>query len=69
VKVARTTSRKEKAVKLDDKLWQKYERLKKIIESLEGVVIGFSGGVDSTFLLKAAHDVPIPKERLKMLLN
>jgi len=44
-------------VKLDDKLWQKYERLKKIIESLEGVVIGFSGGVDSTFLLKAAHDV------------
>ncbi len=44
-------------MKLDDKLWQKYERLKKIIESLEGVVIGFSGGVDSTFLLKAAHDV------------
>ncbi|MFC1557000.1 ATP-dependent sacrificial sulfur transferase LarE [candidate division KSB1 bacterium] len=36
---------------------QKLERLKKIIEDMGGVVIGFSGGVDSTFLLKVAAGV------------
>ncbi len=36
---------------------QKYERLKEYIKSLGSVVIAFSGGVDSTFLLKTAHDV------------
>lgn len=35
----------------------KYERLKSIIETLGSVVIGYSGGVDSTLLLKVATDV------------
>jgi uncharacterized protein len=38
-------------------LQDKYERLKKIIEEMGSIVIGFSGGVDSTFLLKVAHDI------------
>jgi uncharacterized protein len=38
-------------------LQDKYERLKKIIEVMGSIVIGFSGGVDSTFLLKVAHDI------------
>ncbi len=36
---------------------EKYENLKKYLLSLESVAAAFSGGVDSTFLLKAAHDV------------
>ena len=35
----------------------KYDTLREYIKSLETVAIAFSGGVDSTFLLKAAHDV------------
>ena len=35
----------------------KYNRLKQILSEIGGVVIGFSGGVDSTFLLKTAVDV------------
>jgi uncharacterized protein len=38
-------------------LQDKYERLKKIIEEMGSIVIGFSGGVDSTLLLKVAHDI------------
>ncbi|MDX9872955.1 MAG: ATP-dependent sacrificial sulfur transferase LarE [Clostridia bacterium] len=38
-------------------LQEKYQALKKNIQSLKSVAIAFSGGVDSTFLLKAAHDV------------
>lgn len=37
-------------------LHSKYETLKKIIKELESVVVAYSGGVDSTFLLKAAID-------------
>ena len=40
-----------------DKLHQKYETLKEYLKSLESVAVAFSGGVDSTFLLKVAHDV------------
>ena len=36
---------------------QKYETLKRSLAELGGVAIAFSGGVDSTFLLKVAHDV------------
>ncbi|GAB7387028.1 ATP-dependent sacrificial sulfur transferase LarE [Bacillaceae bacterium] len=35
---------------------EKYERLRELLKSLESVVVAFSGGVDSTFLLKAALD-------------
>jgi uncharacterized protein len=36
---------------------QKFNKLKEIISNLESVAVAFSGGVDSTFLLKVAHDV------------
>jgi PP-loop superfamily ATP-utilizing enzyme len=32
----------------------KFERLKKNLKKMERVIVAFSGGVDSTFLLKAA---------------
>lgn len=35
----------------------KYNALKEYINSLGSVAVAFSGGVDSTFLLKTAHDV------------
>jgi uncharacterized protein len=35
----------------------KYDRLRDLLRNLQSVVIGFSGGVDSTFLLKVAVDV------------
>ena len=38
-------------------LEQKYDILKKTIEDYGKVGIAFSGGVDSTFLLKVAHDI------------
>ena len=36
---------------------EKYNSLKEYIRSLGSVAVAFSGGVDSTFLLKTAHDV------------
>ena len=36
---------------------EKFEKLKNYLSSLESVVVAFSSGVDSTFLLKTAHDV------------
>ncbi len=38
-------------------LKEKHEMLKKIIEKKGSAAVAFSGGVDSTFLLKAAHEV------------
>ena len=38
-------------------LKEKYEKLKNYIASLESVAVAYSGGVDSTFLLKISHDV------------
>ena len=35
----------------------KYERLRNDLTRLERLIVAFSGGVDSTFLLKVAHDV------------
>jgi uncharacterized protein len=40
-----------------DSLQEKYEKLREIIENMGSVLIAFSGGVDSTFLLKVAHEV------------
>lgn len=37
-------------------LEQKFQRLKEILLEMESIVIDFSGGVDSTFLLKDAKD-------------
>ena len=36
---------------------EKYERLKDYLKQMKSLAIAFSGGVDSTFLLKVAHDV------------
>ena len=38
-------------------LQEKYHRLKEYLKSLDSVAVAFSSGVDSTFLLKVAHDV------------
>ncbi|MCL4371455.1 MAG: ATP-dependent sacrificial sulfur transferase LarE [Chloroflexi bacterium] len=39
-----------------DELHQKYEQLKGILRGMESVAVAYSGGVDSTFLLKVAVD-------------
>ena len=36
---------------------EKYRRLQDILKSMKSVLVGFSGGVDSTLLLKAAKEV------------
>ncbi len=38
-------------------VYEKYEKLKNYINELGSVAVAFSSGVDSTFLLKTAHDV------------
>ena len=40
-----------------DKLNEKYDKLKSYLKELGSVAVAFSSGVDSTFLLKTAHDV------------
>ena len=42
---------------MDQKLQGKYTSLKNYIREKGSVAVAFSGGVDSTFLLKTAHDV------------
>src|SRR4051812_20978144 len=44
-------------------LTEKYNKLQSILRDMESVVVAFSGGVDSTFLLKAAVDT-LGKERV-----
>ena len=38
-------------------LQAKYEHLKSLLKEMGGIVVGYSGGVDSTFLAKVATDV------------
>ena len=42
---------------LTPELEEKYTRLRRIIGECGSVLVAYSGGVDSTFLLKVAHDV------------
>lgn len=41
---------------MEDQLKLKYDKLKSILSDLQEVVVAYSGGVDSTLLLKVAHD-------------
>lgn len=45
----------KQSAEMSFELLQKFERLLDHLRSLESVLIAFSGGVDSTFLVKAAH--------------
>lgn len=42
---------------IDETLQEKYEKLKNYIKSLGSLAVAYSGGVDSTFLVKVAYDV------------
>ena len=42
---------------LTEELGQKLNALREYIRSLGSLAVGFSGGVDSTLMLAAAHDV------------
>ena len=47
----------EEKVKLTDSQKEKLDLLKQILVKLGSLAVGFSGGVDSTFLLAVAHEV------------
>ncbi len=44
------------AIALTPELATKYERLREILREMGQVVLGYSGGVDSTLVMKVAHD-------------
>lgn len=50
-----------------DELDAKYERLKGILSEMGSVAIGYSGGVDSTFLLRVAVDTLGPENVLGVI--
>jgi pyridinium-3,5-biscarboxylic acid mononucleotide sulfurtransferase len=51
-------------VSIEMKIEQKYEKLGEILRSMDRVVVAFSGGVDSAFLLKAALEFLGPERVL-----
>ena len=48
---------KDKENNMAEEIHEKFENLKNYLRSLGSVMVAFSSGVDSTFLLKVAHDV------------
>lgn len=53
----RTAGGPETTAPLSAELAAKYDRVRELLREMERVVIGYSGGVDSTLVLKIAHDV------------
>jgi len=53
--MSKTSQIKTEKIPLDTML--KYEKLKDLLQDMNKVLVAFSGGVDSTFLLKVAQDV------------
>ncbi|WP_144475780.1 ATP-dependent sacrificial sulfur transferase LarE [Cytobacillus oceanisediminis] len=50
-------------------LQEKYEHLKRILRDLESVIVAFSGGIDSTLLLKVSLDTLGPENVLAITAN
>ena len=48
---------------LESTLQRKYEALQDLLQGMESVVVAFSGGVDSTLVLKVAFDVLGPRAK------
>jgi uncharacterized protein len=50
------SDRTKQGAEIEERVLDKWEALKKILRSLNSVLVAYSGGVDSTLLLKVARD-------------